>query len=118
MRSDICRLFLREGSSAFDRSIPGTALKRKIPKPFGSEQMIKLNLEALLISLVRTEHSVVYEYRQTLAAKEHEDELISSVVAYLKQEIASGLTLDELTRHWALGERGSKRFLRMLRVCM
>ncbi|MCQ6560642.1 AraC family transcriptional regulator [Paenibacillus mendelii] len=96
---------LREGLHAFDPPVdkPGGDLMRRNPPPFGSEQMIKINLEALLIRLVRRAHGMEQEIRLSLAAKEHhERELSARIIHYLRENLAANLTIDQIGRYFGI----------------
>ena len=74
--------------------IPNTAfMKKRTEYPFGSDQMIKITLELLLISLVR-------DFKQSVARAKNESVSPGSSVAlihqYISENFTSKITLDNL----------------------
>lgn len=92
-------LIIEEGTNAF--SFPFRyPLKdhRKNKILIGSEQLIKLHLEAFLIYLLRritvpNAHSAL----SSTVKEKNEDDLIHSVIAYLKEKIDTKVTLSEIS---------------------
>ncbi len=72
--------------------------KRQEPL-FGCEQLIKINLEQFLISLVRKGTSVNSRSRLSTAAKERSDnDLLQRIINFLNQNITKDLTFDDVCR--------------------
>lgn len=109
--SDIERNFLaaviREGFDAFLPPLDTpkvNVLNKRAVSPFGCEQLIKINLEMLLINLVRKGTSAISENRLSSSAKERsEDEIIKRITQFMSDNIASNLTLEQLCNFSNLG---------------
>ncbi|TNJ59280.1 helix-turn-helix domain-containing protein [Paenibacillus hemerocallicola] len=88
---------IKEGVAAFEFPFRHP-LVRKADAPIGAEQMIKLNLEALLIQLLRREDWHAEPPRQTMPAKEKEyDALTTKTMGLLADSVGSRVTLEELS---------------------
>lgn len=80
-------------------------LKKKVNPPFGSEQLIKINLETLLISLVRRGTPVVSESRLSSLAKERsEDDIIKRITQFMSANIVTNMTIEQLCSFSNLGK--------------
>ncbi|TNJ55775.1 AraC family transcriptional regulator [Paenibacillus hemerocallicola] len=65
--------------------------------PFGSEQLLRIQLESLLLSLASRGESLPQSNRLSGAAMERgEDELLKRTLAYMEEQLHSNLTLEEL----------------------
>ncbi|WJH33479.1 AraC family transcriptional regulator [Paenibacillus sp. CC-CFT747] len=112
---------LREGRVAFDPPVDrqnGSLLRRRTPRTLGSEQLIKLYLEMLLIHLARKEIGLEHDGRRSSGAKQKKDADIASTVAdYLKGHLAQNLTLDELSRTFRVGKTRLKEIFKKQTGC-
>lgn len=80
-------------------------LNKKPDSPFGSQQMIKVCLEMLLISLVRKATSGISENRLSSLAKERsEDDLIKRITNFMNDNISSNITLEQVCNYSNLGQ--------------
>ncbi len=80
-------------------------LTQKTDSSFGGQQMIKVCLEMLLISLVRKATSGISENRLSSLAKERsEDDLIKRITKFMKDNISSNLTLEQVCNYSNLGQ--------------
>ena len=80
-------------------------LNKKENPPFGSEQLIKINLEALLISLVRKGTHIISESRlSSLARERSEDDIINRITRYMFENISANITLEQLCSFSNMGK--------------
>lgn len=80
-------------------------LNKKPDSPFGSQQMIKVCLEMLLINLVRKATSGISENRLSSLAKERsEDDLIKRITNFMNDNISINLTLEQVCNYSNLGQ--------------
>lgn len=109
---DLLGNILTESKLAFDgyRKENGkTALSGRGNAPFGSEQLIKVNLEQLLISLVRKGANVKSESRLSFSTKQRFDsDMVKKLVAYMNGNTTSNLTFDDFRRFSGLGSTNLK----------
>ncbi|WP_135552574.1 AraC family transcriptional regulator [Paenibacillus cymbidii] len=98
---------IREGMNAF-RFPFRHPLQRKEEQPFGSEQLIKILLETLLIRLARGivgQRSLETPPTLSTPAKEKTDEAIAAdIIQYLELKLDSQLTMEELAAHFHLSK--------------
>lgn len=93
---------VKESRAAFSgyRLDPGYALKRKPEAAFGSEQMIKINIEYFLLSLERRAAGLKSESRLSSAVKERSDEdSVNKIITYLNENIGKDLKFDDIRRY-------------------
>ena len=109
---DIERNFLaviiKEGFDTFlpplDQPKINNLIKNPSP-PFGSEQLIKVNLEMLLISLVRKGTSVISNNRLSSLVKERsEDDLIKRISQFMCDNMTGNITLEQICNFSNLGK--------------
>lgn len=98
---------IREGTEAFlpplDMPSINTLSKNQLSS-FGSEQLVKIYIELLLIKLVRRGKHLPGKSRLSSSAKERsEDEVIRRIIDYMQENIYSFLSLDELCRFSQMG---------------
>lgn len=80
-------------------------LNKKANPPFGSEQLIKINLETLLISLVRKGTPVISESRLSSVAKERsEEDIFKRITQFMSDNITANITLEQLCHFSNLGK--------------
>lgn len=105
---------VEEGRAAFSTPLgdPQTMrLVRRENAPPGAEQMIALNLEQLLIGLLRTDAAV--PQRQTSMIREHaQQEFLDQVRAYLEKNIDRRLTLADVCRDNLVGRSYLQKIFR------
>lgn len=102
---------LQEGFQAFHPPYDNPAdhtLVRRPDAPFAGEQLVKIHLEMLLISLIRSffrEGSGQQPPKPTSANKANfEQELADRIVQYLQANLSSSLTLDQVCARFHLGK--------------
>jgi len=70
---------------------------RRDDAPFGSEQLIKLNIEMLLIRLMRRDfHTETSEPLSSTARENDNAEVIKRVIAYMEERLDANVSLDEI----------------------
>ncbi|TNJ65739.1 helix-turn-helix domain-containing protein [Paenibacillus hemerocallicola] len=80
-------------------------LIRRNDAPFGSEQLLRIHLELLLLSLATRGEAVPQSNRLSSAAMERsEDELLKRTVAYMEEQLCANLTLEELCARFHVGQ--------------
>jgi len=68
--------------------------------PLGSEQMLKIYLELLLLSLASRQHSLPISNRLSTKAKERsEDEIVKRTFKYLQDHLQEDVSLEDICRH-------------------
>ena len=93
---------INEAKEAFASELDITYLKKLEKKEyplFGSEQLIKIYLEQLLISMIRKGNSVNSNSRLSTAIKERSDsDLVHRITNFLYENITKKLTFDDVCR--------------------
>lgn len=80
-------------------------LIRRNDAPFGSEQLLRIHLELLLLSLATRGEAVPQSNRLSSAAMERsEDELLKRTIAYMEERLTANLTLEELCARFHVGQ--------------
>lgn len=79
-------------------------MHKKKNAPFGSEQLIKIYLEALLIHFIRRLKKAENEPKLDSTANENNDEdLTQKIIAYMSAHLESKLTLHDICQQFAVG---------------
>ena len=103
---------IREAKDAFCSPLDDPHLKkleRNSDVPFGSEQIIKINLEYLLIQLLRrygklADASSMSNMKQAKTTKiNYDDEIIKRVLDYMEAHIDSRLTMEQICTDQSIG---------------
>ncbi len=93
---------INEAKEAYTSELDITYLKKleKRREPlFGCEQLIKIYLEQLLISMIRKGNSVSSSSRLSTAVKERSDsDLLQRINDYLNENVTKNLTFDDVCR--------------------
>lgn len=96
-----------EAHGTFSCALDDPDLRRLVRKdevPFGAEQIIKISLELLLVSLIREADAYPGKIKISSSIKEKTDEdVFSRVVLYLEQNLRSRITLDDVCHSNLLG---------------
>lgn len=109
---------VREARTAFSSALDDPNLRflrRRDHVPFGSEQIIKISLEIMLLYLVRdgmasTSH---LSMRPSSSIKErNEHELYQRIIGYLEENLQNRLTLDEVCRDNIVGRSYLQKIFR------
>lgn len=112
---DLLAQVIREARSAYSSPLNDPYLEKLTLRedvPFGSEQMIKLSIEQMLIHMIRRadNHQPV---RTTSSIRETADnELLRRVVNYLEEHIRNQVTLDDVCRENLIGRSSLQKAFR------
>lgn len=91
---------IREAQEAFSSPLNISAFikpEKNANSMFGCEQLIKIYLEQLFISLIRKGTSIKSESRLSSITKERsEDDMIKKIIEYLNKNISINLTFDDI----------------------
>lgn len=96
---------VREGKETYSNAIGGHIKLEKRPSAlFGSEQLIKLNLEMLLINLIRNCNLISNSGRLNENTLDRmENDLVDNIVAFMHENIGQNLSFDDICNHFSLG---------------
>ncbi|WP_256759258.1 AraC family transcriptional regulator [Cohnella sp. WQ 127256] len=108
---NLLSLILQEGFHSFSPPFDDPHrhnLTRKPEAPFGSEQVLKIYLEALLIQLIRIgEEGTSTEGSRkpsAMQSEKAEQKVVQNIEAYMKEQLSEQLTLDQLCKAVHLGK--------------
>ncbi|MFC5405494.1 AraC family transcriptional regulator [Cohnella soli] len=91
---------IRQGFAAFEPPFDDPAMHDLVPKqdaPPGVEQLIKIHLELLLLTLMSRGKSMPGNHRLSFTAKERsEDEIVSRAVSFMEDNVYGNLSLEEI----------------------
>lgn len=98
---------IREAENAFSSDLSKSSLKKlepRISQLFGSEQLIRIHLEELLISLVRSDQQYNEGVKQSSTTKEHfYGSRTDHIIRFMQNNISNQLTLKDICEHFSLG---------------
>ena len=84
-------------------------LKKNLNLPFGCEQLIKINLELLLITLIRRGSGICLENKILSIAKEQSDnDLTNKIIAYLSENLESSIRFSDVMHYSHLSRTNLK----------
>lgn len=96
-------------------------LERKKYHPFGSEQIIKISLESMLISILRrySNDSPLFRYEDTRYIFRHknDDIFIEQVIQYLNQNITEKLTVSKICKDNMIGRSQLQKIFHQEKNC-
>jgi len=79
------------------------SLLRRTNTPKGTEQLLKIHLELLLISLVQHGDLIKQEQRLSFATKERsENDLIKEMTSYMELHVNENMSLEHICKHFKL----------------
>lgn len=88
----------------FDQLRVHDLIKRE-DAPLGSEQLLRIHLELLLLSLASRGEALPQSNRLSSTAMERsEDELLKRTLAYMEERVCANLTLEELCTRFHIGQ--------------
>ena len=94
---------LREAGKAFSSRLDdpfSTFLEKRENSPFGSEQMIKISLEQMLLQLIRRHDAPTEDTRLSTSVKENsEQDILAKILSFLQQNVRSKISLDDVCAH-------------------
>lgn len=100
---DILAAILRESGSAFQGPFNdpySTCLARKERQPFGCEQLVKISLESLLLSMIRTHSLPNRPAKLSSSLRENsEKDTLNKILCYLQEHIREKITLEDICQH-------------------
>lgn len=103
---------IRESKSAFKSQLNDSMLKkleRRENADFGSEQLIKIYMEQMLISLFRKGKGIEIESRLSSAVKERSDEdMTKKIINYLAGNVAGNISFEDVCRYSCIGRTNLK----------
>lgn len=104
---NLLALIIKEAREAFSSPLDDSALdklKRREDSLFGCEQLIKIYLEQLLISLVRKGSSLKTESRLSSVVKERSDEdMVKRIINYMNENISANLSFKDICKFSCMG---------------
>jgi AraC-like DNA-binding protein len=113
---EILRQILAEGKSAFERLTiepPVMGMKRKENVLPGTEQIIKLSIELLLLHIYRRRDSISRSERYTLRPQQAVDKKTADDISdYLQKHLSSSVTLDSLSHVFGLSTSKIKKLFK------
>lgn len=103
---------IREAKEAYVSPLDDPSLKKLEKKQirlFGCEQLIKIYLEQMLIHMIRRGISLDIKSKLSSSAKERSDsDMIAKITGYLKENVFSSLTFDDVFRFSKLSKTNLK----------
>ena len=103
---DILATIIRERSNCFSDPLDELidANHRKQNEPFGSQQMIILYLEMLLITLIRSNTAIQNDERVSYSTRRRvEEDLVNRMITYMEENIDRNLSIDDFCEEFSLG---------------
>lgn len=99
---NLLALILKEAKEAYSSRLDDPLLKKlekRQPQPFGSEQLIKIYLEQMLIQLIRKGNKLNVKSKPSLSVKDRSDkDLMIRIISYLKDNIYNSLNFDDVCK--------------------
>jgi AraC-like DNA-binding protein len=109
---DLLAGIIKEAKNAFSSPLNDAGLKRLEKRPsslFGCEQLIKLYIEQLLISLIRKGSSISSGKRLSSSVKERSDEdTVNRIFKYMKENIRNNIRFDDVVRFCSMSSTNLK----------
>lgn len=87
-------------------------LQRREEQRFGCEQMIKLNLELMLIRLVRHNSGAIKEEDVSLHKANSDDELMAQICMFIEANVEKRLRFEDICRKFSLSASAVKSLFR------
>ncbi len=107
---------IREAKNAYSSNlaVPGLKqYKRRKNSKFGSEQLIKLYLELLLIELIRNENHLQIITRTSPHIREYvQEEKVNIIINFLKDNLHESLTLNDISRETLLSKSSLQKLFK------
>lgn len=111
---NLLALIISEAQKAFSGNLDNPyqeQLIRQEPAPFGSEQMIKLCLEQLLIQLYR-KFFLYHQVKTNQSQVAESDKLYDSIITYFKNNIRSQMSIERICKDNLIGSSQLKKLFR------
>lgn len=96
---------IRERTHCFNKRLNEfiTVKDKRPDELFGAQQLIKIYLELLLITLIRNNTTIKKQERiSSLTRRRAEDDLVNRMICFMKQNIEKNLTVDDFCREFSL----------------
>ncbi|MFO7154683.1 MAG: AraC family transcriptional regulator [Caldicoprobacter oshimai] len=96
---------IRERTHCFNKRLNEfiTVKDKRPDELFGAQQLIKIYLELLLITLIRNNTAIKKQERiSSLTRRRAEDDLVNRMICFMKQNIEKNLTVDDFCREFSL----------------
>nr|WP_276576549.1 AraC family transcriptional regulator [Caldicoprobacter algeriensis] len=96
---------IRERTHCFNKRLNEfiTVKDKRPDEPFGAQQLIKIYLELLLITLIRNNTAIKKQERiSSLTRRRAEDDLVNRMICFMKQNIEKNLTVDDFCKEFSL----------------
>lgn len=96
---------IRERTHCFNKRLNEfiTVRDKRPDEPFGAQQLIKIYLELLLITLIRNNTAIKKQERiSSLTRRRAEDDLVNRMICFMKQNIEKNLTVDDFCKEFSL----------------
>lgn len=98
---------IKEAKNAFENRLEEnySRLKKRNNSPFGSEQLLKLYIEAFLIKLAREDRISINKDRISFTTKKRmECDIVNSIIEYMKVNIGGNYSFEEICRIFLIGK--------------
>ncbi len=109
---DILANIIKEAQEAYIKPLNITdqkKLEKSLISSFGSEQLIKIYLEQLLINLIRSGNSKKKESKLSSSVKERSDEdMTNKIKQFLKENVKSNISFDDVCHFSSLSRTSLK----------
>lgn len=102
---NILAKLIRERSYCFNKRLNEsiTVKDKRLDGPFGAQQLIKIYLELLLITLIRNNTAIKKQERiSSLTRHRAEDDMVNRIICFMKQNIERNLTVDDFCKEFSL----------------
>jgi len=96
---------IRERTHCFNKRLNEfiTVKDKRPDELFGAQQLIKIYLELLLITLIRNNTAIKKQERiSSLTRRRAEDDLVNRMICFMKQNIEKNFTVDDFCREFSL----------------
>lgn len=98
---------IKEAKNTFENKLGKNynQLKKRNNSPFGSEQLLKIYLEAFLIKLAREDSMSINKERISFTTKERmEHDIVNSIIQYMKANIGENYSFEEICKTFLIGK--------------
>lgn len=102
---NILAKLIRERSYCFNKRLNEsiTVKDKRLDGPFGAQQLIKIYLELLLITLIRNNTAIKKQERiSSLTRHRAEDDMVNRIICFMKKNIERNLTIDDFCKEFSL----------------
>lgn len=101
----LIRSVIQEGELAFELPMPNRyCLQEKQEIPFGSQQLIKMRLEELIILLIRREIEHGSQSTRQVSPSRFDNQIAQAIMDLLKEHIYGNLSMEDVTQRLGYGK--------------